>query len=364
MTFVKNVWYVAAHVHELENDEPGAQPNGTMVARTIAGEPVVMYRKASGEVAALEDRCPHRFVPLSKGKRIGDTVQCGYHGLSFDATGACSDAPNDSEEQRLRICVRAFVAVERHGVVWLWLGDAAEADPELIPDFSFITDPAYAIARGHSHFQANYQMLADNLLDLSHVHYLHPGVHEGSNFADFTNKVKLDGDTVYSMLWRHHYFIPEKLRDTLGMASNDVEGQGHSRWTAPGNILVDTAYWDHGKQFGDGGSHSPSAHLLTPETEYSTHYFWLSGRNFLIENEAMTQATAANMKRIFETEDGPMCEAQQRALGTSTDFLSQQPIILKADAAGLAARRVIKRKLRQEAGETGVEPVTVDEVAG
>ena len=358
MGFVKNVWYVAAHVHELDSDEPGQ----AMAARTIAGEPVVMFRQASGEIAALEDRCPHRFVPLSRGKRIGDTLQCGYHGLSFDTTGACSDAPNDGEEQRARICVRTFVAVERHGMVWLWLGDPAAADPDLIPDFSFITDPAYAVARGLSHFKANYQMLADNLLDLSHVHYLHPGVHEGSNFADFTNKVKLEGDTVYSMLWRHHYFISEQLRETLGMASTDVEGQGHSRWTAPGNILVDTAYWDHGKSLGDGGSRSPSAHLLTPETEYSTHYFWLSGRNFLIDNEAMTQATAANMKRIFETEDGPMCEAQQLSMGASTDFLSQQPIVLKADAAGLAARRVIKRKLRQEAGEVGVEPVTLDEV--
>ena len=346
MPFLKNVWYAAAHVHELDNDEPGR----AMVARTICNEPVVMFRTAAGDIAALEDRCPHRFVPLSMGKRIGDTLQCGYHGLSFDTSGACSDAPNDEPEQRARICVRTFVAVERYAIVWLWFGAPEAADPELIPVFDFMTNGDYTVARGVSHFNANYQMLADNLLDLSHVHYLHPGVHEGSNFADFTNKVKLEGDTVYSMLWRHHYQIDEQRRQMFGMNSTDVEGQGHSRWTAPGNILVDTAYWDHGKSI-DEGVRSPSAHLLTPETEYSCHYIWASGRTFCCDNEAMTQATAANMKRIFETEDGPMCEAQQAAMGKSTDFLSQQPIVLKADAAGLAARRVTKRKLRQEAEE-------------
>ena len=352
MPFAKNVWYVAAHAHELEDG---------MAARTIAGEPVVMFRKESGEVAALEDRCPHRFVPLSMGKRVGDTLQCGYHGLRFDATGACAEAPND-EEQRARICVRTFVAVERYAMIWLWFGAVEDADPALIPAFDFITDPDYAVARGHSHFKANYQMLADNLLDLSHVHYLHPGVHEGSNFADFTNKVKVDGDTVWSMLWRHHYHIDEKRRAMFAMASTDVEGQGHSRWNAPGNILVDTGYWDHGKSIADG-VRSPSAHLLTPETEHSTHYFWLSGRNFELGNEAMTQATAANMRRIFETEDGPMCEAQQLALGESTDFLSQQPIVLRADAAGLAARRVIKRKLREGAGDTSPQEAVAEATA-
>lgn len=350
MPFVKNVWYIAAHAYELDE-----QP---MVARTIASQAVVMFRKADGEVAALEDRCPHRFVPLSMGKRIGDTVQCGYHGLAFDASGACSDAPNDSEEQRARICVGSFVAVERYKVIWLWLGAPEAADPALIPPFEFLDDRRYAVARGRSHITANYQMLADNLLDLSHVHYLHPEVHAGSNFSDFTNKVKVDGDTVWSMLWRHHYAIDEQRQKVFGMNADDIEGQGHSRWNAPGSLLVDTAYWEHGKSIDqDGAIRVPSAHLLTPETEYTTHYFWGSGRNFLIDNEDMTRATAAGNKRIFETEDGPMCEAQQRAMGESTDFLAQSPIILHADAAGLAARRVIKRMLRQEGATMAAEPV-------
>ena len=145
------------------------------------------------------------------GKRIGDTVECGYHGLRFDATGACVEAPNDEEAQRVRICVKAYAAVERHAVIWLWMGDSALADPDLIPDFAFLADREnMGVAQGYSHIKGNYQLIADNLLDLSHIHYLHPGIHEGSDFANFTNKVERDGDNVFSMLWRHHYHLDER----------------------------------------------------------------------------------------------------------------------------------------------------------
>ncbi|HEX7873311.1 MAG TPA: aromatic ring-hydroxylating dioxygenase subunit alpha [Sphingobium sp.] len=352
MTFLKNAWYVAAHVHELDEG---------LVSRMLCNEQIVMYRTADGGIAALEDRCPHRFVPLSMGKRIGDTLQCGYHGLSFDRTGACSDAPND-EQQRARICVRAYAAVERYAVVWLWLGEAAEADPALIPAFDFMSDTDhYAVARGYSHIAANYQLLADNLLDLSHVHYLHPTVHDGSDFSQFTNKLKVEGDTVWSMLWRHHYHLDERRQKMMDLPFDDVEGQGHSRWNLPGNILVDTAFWEHGKSKEQGLS-SPSAHLLTPETESSTHYFWSSGRTNDIHNVERTRITEQRMHSIFETEDGPMCEAQQRALGENSDFLAAQPIILRADAAGVAARRVTKRRLREEAAAlAGAGRLTVEE---
>ena len=339
MSFLKNVWYVAGHVHELDEG---------LVSRKICNEQIVMYRTSTGSIAALEDRCPHRFVPLSRGKRVGDTLQCGYHGLAFAADGSCSEAPNDDAAAIERICVRSYIAVERYTVIWLWMGAAELADPKKIPDFSFMSNTEkFGITRGYSHIKGNYQMIADNLLDLSHIHYLHPGVHEGSDFANFTNKVKLEGDTVWSMLWRHHYALSPQQQGLHGMAA-DVEGQGHSRWDAPSVLLVESAYWDHGKSIAEGFE-IPSAHLLTPETEFSTHYFWASGRTFMIDNEDITKSTHHLMKTVFETQDGPMVEAQQRAMGESTDFLAEKPIILRADAAGVAARRVIKRKLRDEA---------------
>lgn len=341
MTFLKNAWYVIAHSQELDAD-------GGLVARTICNEPIVMFRTESGDVAAIHDRCPHRFVPLSMGRRVGDSIECGYHGLQFGKDGGCTAAPNDEEAQRQRLCVRAYAAVEKHGNVWMWLGEPAAADPALIPDFSFFDEADVVAARGYSHIKGNYQLIADNLLDLSHIHYLHPGIHPGSNFADFTNKLKIEGDTVFSMLWRHHYNLDPQRQAMWGIASNDVEGQGHARWTAPANLFVDTAFWEHGKDYAQG-IRTPNAHLLTPETEYSTHYFWGSTRNYMQDNDELTQGTIAMTKNIFETQDGPMVEAQQRAMGSSDKFLDMNPVILKADAAGLAARRILKRKLREEA---------------
>lgn len=338
MPFLKNTWYVAAHAHELDDE---------VVARTICNQQVVMYRTSTGGIAALEDRCPHRFVPLSMGKRVGDTLECGYHGLRFDPSGACADMPNDRDNKLLKPCVQAFTAVERYSVIWLWMGDPELADPATIPAFDFLSSDRFACARGYSHIKGNYQLLVDNLLDLSHVHYLHPGVHEGSDFSKFTNEVKRDGETIWSMLWRPQYQLSDQRRQIMGFASDEVEGQGHSRWDAPGVLLVETAFWEHGKTIEDGVE-SPSAHLLTPETEYTSHYFWASGRTFHLDSQMMTDQTAASMKTIFETQDGPMIEAQQRAMGESTDFLEKSPVILRADAAGVMARRLMKKKLRAE----------------
>ncbi len=342
MPFLKNTWYVAANAGELGEG---------MVSRMICDEQVLMFRNSDGSVSAIHDRCPHRFVPLSMGQRVGDSVQCGYHGLRFDGTGACVEAPNDDERQQARTCVKAYKAVERYSVIWLWLGDTELATPDTIPEFEFLSNKElYTCCQGYSHLKGNYQLISDNLLDLSHIHFLHPGIHEGSNFADFTNKVKREGDTVWSMLWRHHYRVDAAKRPFFGMEGDaeDVEGQGHARWDAPGVLLVDTAWWDHGTSF-EQGVQTPNAHLITPETETTSHYFWASGRNFARDNEAVTTATAATMKNVFETQDGPMVEAQQRDMGLSTDFLDHKPIILQADAAGVMARRIMQQKIRAEA---------------
>ncbi len=346
MPFLKNVWYVAANAYELDED----QPNSGVVSRMICNEQVALFRNSDGTIAAIHDRCPHRFVPLSMGKKVGDSLQCGYHGLRFDGTGACVEAPHDDDSQKARACVRAYPAVQRDRLIWMWMGDVAQADPALIPEFNFFSDTdTYTSCQGYSHLKGNYQLISDNLLDLSHIHYLHPGIHEGSNFEDFTNKVQREGDTVWSMLWRHHYYVNPAQRPIFGMEgdASDVEGQGHARWDAPGVLLVDTAFWDHGKGYGEGWN-TPNAHLITPETETTSHYFWGSGRNFARDNEQFTLGTAATMKNVFETQDGPMVEAQQRDMGLSTDFLDHKPIILKADAAGVLARRIMQQKIRAE----------------
>ncbi|HKX77279.1 MAG TPA: aromatic ring-hydroxylating dioxygenase subunit alpha [Novosphingobium sp.] len=340
MPFLKNLWYVAANAYEL--DEP-------MVSRKICNEQILMFRTSSGEVAAMDDKCPHRFVKLSLGKRVGDNVQCGYHGLAFGRDGSCVDMPNDPE-YAIPPCVKSYPAVERYGVIWLWMGDKERADPAKIPAFDFITDPDFAVSQGVSHYKANYQLFTDNLLDLSHVHYLHPHLHQGAQFAHFENKLKVEGDTIWSMLWRHRYPVTESSREMWGMDVDEVEGQGHSRWNAPSLMYVPTAFWEHGKTI-DEGIQSPSAHLITPETEYTSHYFWAIGRNYRQDDEEISRRNSEGVKFVFDTQDGPMIESQQQAMGLSTDFLDHKPVILKADAAGVMARRMLKRWIKEEQRE-------------
>ena len=83
--FVRNCWYVIAWDHEV--------PQDGLFSRTVLGEAILLYRTASGEITALRDRCCHRLAPLSKGRKEGDCVRCGYHGLLFDATGRCIEIP-------------------------------------------------------------------------------------------------------------------------------------------------------------------------------------------------------------------------------------------------------------------------------
>ena len=114
MPFLKNTWYVAANANELEAE---------MVSRKICGEQIVMFRQSDGKIGAMLDRCPHRFVPLSMGKRVGDTIACGYHGLRFDGTGTCVEAPHDDDSQKARACIKGYAAVERDKLIWICMGD-------------------------------------------------------------------------------------------------------------------------------------------------------------------------------------------------------------------------------------------------
>lgn len=340
--FLKNVWYVAGFGSELD---------AAFISRTICNERIVMFRASDGTVAALRDLCPHRFVPLSMGKRIGDMMQCGYHGLGFGVDGACVDNPNQpGEEGRKDICVRAYPAVERHAAIWLWMGDPALADPAKIPDFSFMAeDERFASPTGYTHMKANIEVVADNLLDLSHVHYLHPGVHDGSDFASFRNEVKQDGDTLWSMLWRPRYYLNEQRRALWGVDAEWAEGQGHTRWDAPGVLAVYTAFWKPGESI-DQGVQIPSAHLLTPETATTTHYFWASARTHDIHDTEMDARQVEVVGQIFATQDGPMLEAQQAHMGSETDLIKLRPVVLKPDTAGLMMRRMMKQRRRAEAG--------------
>ena len=157
MTCLRNAWYVAAWADEL-----GDAPLG----RALLDEKVVLFRQGDGAVAALADRCPHRFVPLSLGKVCDGQLTCGYHGLRF----AVDERFNDHVRAASRR--KSYPVVERHRAVWMWMGNEP-ARPDDIPDFAFLDDPGFEVISGVTAMAANYLLEIDNLMDLSHLDYLH-----------------------------------------------------------------------------------------------------------------------------------------------------------------------------------------------
>lgn len=163
---VMNGWYVAAFAQDVGRDP---------VARTICGLPVALYRKADGTAVAVGGRCPHRHYPLGKSCVRGDEIVCGYHGIAFGPDGQCTDIPSqDFVPRAYRIPTYPLV---EHGLwLWIWPGDADKADPSLLPDLEAI---GYAglglepVALFSHEVPCRYQLLNDNLLDLTHLAFLH-----------------------------------------------------------------------------------------------------------------------------------------------------------------------------------------------
>jgi len=157
MPFLQNAWYVAAWSSELGDDPIG---------RYFLDQPVVMYRDSARRPVALTDRCPHRFAPLHLGRVQGDRIACGYHGLVFSSDGRCVHTPHGDNTIPAKADLRSYPVVERDGVIWIWMGNPASADPSQIIDTHFMVDPGFAPVAGYLHVKANYQLIIDNLLDL------------------------------------------------------------------------------------------------------------------------------------------------------------------------------------------------------
>ena len=336
MTYLQNCWYVAAWASELE---------GKPLGRRLLDAPVVLYRTASGEAVALEGRCPHRFAPLHMGKVVGSDLECPYHGLRFAPDGACTLNPQNAATPPKGVAVKTYPLVERHTALWIWMGEAERADPALIPDFSFLTDDRLAHIGGYLHTKANYELLTDNILDLSHVDFLHATSLGCEATARAETTVRQEGDTIYCDRWMpddrqgpllHHLFEREGKVD----AWVDV------RWQPPALMTLTFGMADVGAGR-SGGVETQNAHFMTPETRSTTHYFWAGAHPFKVGDAAFTAQLQAGVEAAFVNEDKPIVEAQQAMLGEA-DFWASKPRLLAGDAAGQLAHRQLTRLIERE----------------
>lgn len=349
MVFLRQSWYAAAF-----SDEVGREP----MTVVMLDQEVLLYRTAAGEVVALGNRCPHRFVEMHTGTVIDDAIQCPYHGLRFGPKGNCVFNPHDGGVTPSAAKVPAYPAQERYGVVWLWMGDAADADPDLIPDFSmFVPRPGLRVLKGRTEIKADYRLVVDNLLDLSHVEFLHPHFRGSGTASRVKHTVTYDARTVHSTYVSDEK--PEGLLGVLWVAHGGKPGGDaiHTRdiaWSAPCNLLLDIWTAQPG-QTREESVQSSSAHFLTPQGRGVTQYLWYFLRNAKVDDQKLDEMIEAGTRMAFEQQDRPAIESQQRYIG-DRDLMDLKPVLLKSDAATVRARRQLAALIR---AEQGGEPVAV-----
>jgi phenylpropionate dioxygenase-like ring-hydroxylating dioxygenase large terminal subunit len=336
--FLRNGWYAAIWSKDLQ-----ARPIG----RIFLNEKVALFRNGGGQAAALEDCCCHRAAPLSKGEVAGDYLMCGYHGLKYDINGQCVEVPGQTMIPR-GAKVRSYPVREKWGAVWIWMGEPAKADESKIPNLYWLADPAWTATPGYIHLKSNYQFLIDNLLDLTHVIYVHKKTLAGDpREATAPTKTERLPDGVRVGRWLID-FVPPPLYARAGNFTGNVDRWQFATFNPPSTVYLDVgcAKTGTGAPAGDRsqGISIWSSHLVTPETETTSHYLFCFARNFAVGDGDMSKLLYEGSKATF-LEDAEMLEAvQANRCGGSLDGL----VDIGADAAQLQARRMLAQMIAAE----------------
>ena len=339
--FLTDCWQVAAYSSEVGR---------RLLKRTIADMPVVMYRQESGAPVAMEDRCPHRFVPLSLGCLEGDVVRCGYHGMRFAPSGACVGIPGqDAIPAKAR--VRTFPMMERHRFVWIWMGDAAKADASLVPDFHWMDDARWAAAEGYHHVEADYRFLVDNLLDLSHETFVHPETIGNAGVAESPVSVSIvDRKTVRA----HRDMLacePPPQFVALAGFSGRIDRWHTTFYTPPGCCVIEVGAVPAASKDVAHGFEARILNLITPETGRSSHYFWAHARNVRVDDRELTNRIRSSVAETFD-QDKVILEAQQRAVDRVGS--ADPGVVIKVDAGPVQGRRVLAAAFQEASTTLGV----------
>ena len=339
--FPKNTWYVAC-----TSDEIDEKPLG----RKICGESIVFYRGDQGQVAALEDFCPHRGAPLSLGTVLEGRLVCGYHGLEMGCDGKTVAMPG----QRVRgfPAIRSFPVVERYGFIWIWPGDAALADDSKIKHLEWHDNPEWAYGGGLFHIACDYRLMIDNLMDLTHETYVHATSIGQKEIDEAPCKTTVEGEQVITSRFMENISAPPFWRMAL-RGNNLADDVPVDRWqicrfTPPSNVMIEVGVAHAGKGGYDAApehkAYSVVVDFITPETETSIHYFWGMARKFNPKDKALTASIREGQGKIF-SEDLAMLELQQKNLLAHPQ---RKLLMLNIDAGGVQSRKILERLIAEE----------------
>ena len=337
--FLKNCWYVAAWSTEIT-----AKP----MARKILGKSLVLYRTASGRAAALENRCCHRGAPLTLGEVDGEVIRCGYHGLEYAIDGACVKIPGQDLIPPL-CSIKSYPIVEQDSVLWIWMGEASKADPSKIIPYPWHRPNSGWAWKGTTYvINCHYELIHDNLLDLTHLGYVHRRTIGGDPNAHVNADMKTTrvDRHVKVIRWMRDSVPPPTYVNAVGFNGHIDRWQEIEFWPGllriwTGGMDVNTGAYDGERK---GGFQLRIFDGITPETEETSFYFWSSAHNFKIDQPAVTEKIYNEIALTFD-EDRVVLEEQQKEL--KLDPLKGL-VDINADVGGIQARRIMQRLIAEE----------------
>jgi phenylpropionate dioxygenase-like ring-hydroxylating dioxygenase large terminal subunit len=336
--FLRNCWYVAAWDHELID--------GKLLNRTLLNEHVLLYRGESGQVVALNDRCPHRGALLSQGRLEGDSVRCMYHGLKFAPDGKCTQIPGqDMIPPKLK--VRKYPVHENGHLVWIWMGDPAKADPGLIIDFPYLQDPAWKGLPGYLHYKANYLLIVDNLSDFAHLAFVHTKTLGGSEEYAFKTKpaaIEKLPNGFRVERWHKNIEAPPFHKKVIANKQELLDRRNIANMFVPGIFYMETMLAPAGSTSFEGAREYRNCQYMTPETDRTTHFFWAYLNNFEGNDSTVSVSLLNSLIEGF-MEDKAIIERQQQTLDEDPSF---QPLAILADAPLAHFRHVLEKMIAAE----------------
>ncbi|GAA2107322.1 aromatic ring-hydroxylating dioxygenase subunit alpha [Streptomyces synnematoformans] len=345
--FPRNQWYVAAY---------GSEVGRELLGRTVLGEPIAFYRTAdgAGEVVALADRCVHRRYPLSQGRLDGDTLVCGYHGFTYDRTGACVFVPGQKRVPRTAR-VAAYPVVEQDSLVWVWIGEPALADPRAVPRAPHLAGPGWTSVSGMEPVDCDFGLLVDNLLDLSHETYLHGGYIGTPEVAETPITTEVDEGAGIVRVSRH---MDDAACPSFYARSTGIEGR-ITRWQdieyhAPCLYLLHSRVAPVGVLPNPDGTDPDAFHIeityaITPSAPGRVYDFWAVSRDFARDDPEVT-TVLRDLNHTVVMQDVDALTILQRAL--DAEPAGGQELSINIDTGGLAARRILAR-LAEEGAAPG-----------
>lgn len=345
--FLENAWYAGTW-----SDDVGV----ALFERTIIGRSILFYRDSNGEARAFDNACPHRSAPLHMGRLHEGGFECPYHGLRFDHEGSCVHNPHGNGKIPSRMRTKKYPLVETHGMLWIWMGDPDLADAAGIPDFSCHTNDYFPTVKGTIEMHGYYELITDNLMDLSHVEYLHEGILGSDAISRGEHSVHQAGTTIWSNRWCPDGLAPPAWDQLFKNYGKPVDHWLYMRWDAPAHMLLDVGITPVGRPR-DEGIWMYGTDILTPRDEHSTYYFWGVSRSHDKDDPRYDAIWENAIKVAFGEQDKPMIEAQQALIRQrgGTDIDDVDTVALQPDAAPARVRKQLRELIdAQEAGNSGV----------